>query len=155
MLGMPLSCKWSWSWLGEVVHPARAMRASRAGKKQTCVWPARTSCCTGRGPHSFLLELFAPEQLKAHETRKHAMCTLGCTACAQAACKLEAACGAQILCMHGGLSPELKALEQIKRIPRPTDVPDTGLLCDLLWADPDKEARTLRESQTVALRDSQ
>ena len=41
--------------------------------------------------------------------------------------------------MHGGLSPELKSLEQIKRIGRPTDVPDTGLLCDLLWADPDKE----------------
>ena len=49
--------------------------------------------------------------------------------------------------MHGGLSPELKALEQIKRIPRPTDVPDTGLLCDLLWADPDKEARALRKPQ--------
>jgi diadenosine tetraphosphatase ApaH/serine/threonine PP2A family protein phosphatase len=41
--------------------------------------------------------------------------------------------------MHGGLSPELKALDQIKKIPRPTDVPDTGLLCDLLWADPDKD----------------
>ena len=51
--------------------------------------------------------------------------------------------------MHGGLSPELKALEQIKRIPRPTDVPDTGLLCDLLWADPDKEARALREPQAI------
>ena len=23
---------------------------------------------------------------------------------------------------------------------RPTDVPDTGLICDLLWADPDKDA---------------
>lgn len=45
----------------------------------------------------------------------------------------------KILCMHGGLSPELKQLDQIKRIPRPTDVPDAGLLCDLLWADPDKE----------------
>lgn len=43
--------------------------------------------------------------------------------------------------MHGGLSPELKSLEQVKRIPRPTDVPDTGLLCDLLWADPDKEVK--------------
>ncbi len=27
---------------------------------------------------------------------------------------------------------------QVKRITRPTDVPDTGLICDLLWADPDK-----------------
>ena len=41
--------------------------------------------------------------------------------------------------MHGGLSPDLKSLEQIKQIPRPTDVPDSGLLCDLLWADPDKD----------------
>eukprot|EP00971_Amphidinium_carterae_P141904 2810853-Amphidinium_carterae.1 len=41
--------------------------------------------------------------------------------------------------MHGGLSPELNSMEQIKRVVRPTDVPDTGLLCDLLWSDPEKE----------------
>ncbi|KMZ69486.1 Serine/threonine-protein phosphatase PP1 [Zostera marina] len=44
----------------------------------------------------------------------------------------------KILCMHGGLSPELVSLDQIKTLPRPCDVPDTGLLCDLLWSDPDK-----------------
>jgi len=45
----------------------------------------------------------------------------------------------KILCMHGGISPELKSFEQIRRIMRPTDVPDSGLLCDLLWSDPDKD----------------
>eukprot|EP00933_Yihiella_yeosuensis_P060955 TRINITY_DN63764_c0_g1_i1.p1 TRINITY_DN63764_c0_g1~~TRINITY_DN63764_c0_g1_i1.p1 ORF type:complete len:301 (-),score=34.17 TRINITY_DN63764_c0_g1_i1:61-963(-) len=45
----------------------------------------------------------------------------------------------KMLCMHGGLSPELSQLEQINRVVRPTDVPDTGLLCDLLWSDPEKE----------------
>ena len=32
-------------------------------------------------------------------------------------------------------------MEQIRRIMRPTDVPDTGLLCDLLWSDPDKDVQ--------------
>jgi serine/threonine-protein phosphatase PP1 catalytic subunit len=45
----------------------------------------------------------------------------------------------KILCMHGGLSPDLDNLSQIFDIPRPTDVPDEGLLCDLLWADPDAD----------------
>jgi len=43
----------------------------------------------------------------------------------------------KIICMHGGLSPELSQMEQIANIQRPCDVPDTGLLCDILWADPD------------------
>lgn len=46
----------------------------------------------------------------------------------------------KIFCMHGGLSPELNNLEQVRNIMRPTDVPDTGLICDLLWSDPDKLA---------------
>jgi len=40
--------------------------------------------------------------------------------------------------MHGGLSPELTNPQQISRIMRPTEVPDEGLLCELLWFDMNK-----------------
>ena len=43
----------------------------------------------------------------------------------------------KILCMHGGLSPEMERLQQIADLHRPCDVPDVGLMCDLLWSDPD------------------
>ncbi|XP_009409052.2 serine/threonine-protein phosphatase PP1 isozyme 1 [Musa acuminata AAA Group] len=57
-----------------------------------------------------------------------------CFNCLPAAALIED----KILCMHGGLSPQLKNLNQIRNIARPVDVPDTGLLCDLLWSDPDE-----------------
>ncbi|KAJ4891995.1 Serine/threonine-protein phosphatase PP1 isozyme 4 [Raphanus sativus] len=47
----------------------------------------------------------------------------------------------KILCMHGGLSPELDHLDEIRSLPRPTMIPDTGLLCDLLWSDPGKDVK--------------
>ncbi|XP_005101052.3 serine/threonine-protein phosphatase PP1 [Aplysia californica] len=42
----------------------------------------------------------------------------------------------RIFCCHGGLSPHLTTINQIRRLARPTDVPDEGILADLLWADP-------------------
>lgn len=44
----------------------------------------------------------------------------------------------KIFCMHGGLSPGLTSMDEIRNIYRPTDCPETGLLCDLLWSDPEK-----------------
>lgn len=45
----------------------------------------------------------------------------------------------RIICMHGGLSPMImdsNGLDLIREIKRPLEVPDGGLLCDLLWSDP-------------------
>ena len=42
----------------------------------------------------------------------------------------------KIFCVHGGLSPSLTHMDDIRGIARPTDVPDYGLLNDLLWSDP-------------------
>lgn len=43
----------------------------------------------------------------------------------------------KILCFHGGLSPDLHNVSQIESIQRPGKIPDSGIMCDLLWADPE------------------
>jgi serine/threonine-protein phosphatase PP1 catalytic subunit len=43
----------------------------------------------------------------------------------------------KIFCVHAGLSPDLQNPHAINRIQRPTEVPEEGLLCDLLWSDPE------------------
>lgn len=42
----------------------------------------------------------------------------------------------KIFCVHGGLSPSMSQMDDIRGIARPTDVPNYGLLNDLLWNDP-------------------
>ena len=49
---------------------------------------------------------------------------------------IAAIVASKIFCVHGGLSPSLSHMDDIRNIARPTDVPDYGLLNDLLWSDP-------------------
>jgi serine/threonine-protein phosphatase PP1 catalytic subunit len=52
----------------------------------------------------------------------------------------------RIFCVHGGISPGLLDLDDIRRIERPAEVPEEGLLCDILWSDPDPSVDQWEES---------
>jgi serine/threonine-protein phosphatase 2B catalytic subunit len=49
---------------------------------------------------------------------------------------LAALMNGQFLCVHGGLSPEIHTLDDIKRLDRFKEPPPYGPMCDLLWSDP-------------------
>ncbi|EIE91567.1 hypothetical protein G6F46_005048 [Rhizopus delemar] len=44
----------------------------------------------------------------------------------------------KVLCVHGGLSPSINTLDQIRTIDRKQEVPHDGAMCDLLWSDPEE-----------------
>ncbi|EPE33487.1 Metallo-dependent phosphatase [Glarea lozoyensis ATCC 20868] len=62
-------------------------------------------------------------------------------ACMESFCSLPLAAvmNKQFLCIHGGLSPELHTLDDIRSIDRFREPPTHGLMCDILWADPLEE----------------
>jgi serine/threonine-protein phosphatase 2B catalytic subunit len=62
-------------------------------------------------------------------------------ACMESFCALPLAAvmNKQFLCIHGGLSPELHTLDDLKQIDRFREPPTHGLMCDILWADPLEE----------------
>ena len=43
----------------------------------------------------------------------------------------------KIFCVHGGLSPFISTVDQIRLINRKLEIPHDGAFCDLLWSDPD------------------
>ncbi|KAG9445325.1 hypothetical protein H6P81_016665 [Aristolochia fimbriata] len=43
----------------------------------------------------------------------------------------------RVFSVHGGLSPAITTLDQIRTIDRKQEVPHDGVMCDLLWSDPE------------------
>ena len=43
----------------------------------------------------------------------------------------------KILCIHGGLSPDIKTIDQIRVIDRKQEIPNEGPFCDLMWSNPE------------------
>ena len=49
----------------------------------------------------------------------------------------------QIFSLHGGLSPSLDTLDNIRQLDRVQEIPQEGPMCDLLWSDPDNISGTI------------
>ena len=52
-------------------------------------------------------------------------------------CPLAALVDGTVLCVHGGLSPDVRTIDQMRMIDRKMEIPHEGAFCDLMWSDPD------------------
>ncbi len=50
---------------------------------------------------------------------------------------LAAVIDGAVLCVHGGLSPDISTLDQIRLLERNQEIPHEGPFCDLMWSDPE------------------
>eukprot|EP01083_Nonionella_stella_P077734 212390_1 len=50
---------------------------------------------------------------------------------------LSAIVDGRIYCVHGGLSPDVSTLDQVRMLERKQEIPHQGSFCDLVWSDPE------------------
>lgn len=51
---------------------------------------------------------------------------------------VQAVIDGSVLCVHGGLSPDVRTLDQVRMIDRVCEIPHEGPFCDLMWSDPEE-----------------
>jgi serine/threonine-protein phosphatase PPG1 len=56
----------------------------------------------------------------------------------------------KLFCIHGGLSPLLQSVEDIKNLERCRDIPTEGVMADLVWSDPDQGIEGFKLSERGA-----
>ncbi|KAH7098079.1 Metallo-dependent phosphatase [Auriculariales sp. MPI-PUGE-AT-0066] len=61
---------------------------------------------------------------------------------------LAAIMNKQFLCIHGGLSPELQTIDDLRSIDRFREPPTSGLMCDILWSDPVEDFGSEKTQET-------
>ena len=54
--------------------------------------------------------------------------------------------GKQLFCVHGGISPQVTSVRQIKHLKRPLTVYDNSIACDLVWSDPSSDTKDYSRS---------
>ena len=64
---------------------------------------------------------------------------------------LAALVESQVFCVHGGLSPSIDTIDQIRGLTRFAEIPEDGPVCDLLWSDPAGNALSLSVSVSFFL----
>lgn len=61
---------------------------------------------------------------------------------------LAALLNQQFLCLHGGISPEMKTLDDIRDIDRFQEPPPYGIMCDIIWSDPHEDYGSERTNES-------
>ena len=69
-----------------------------------------------------------PNTLSLTHTHTHTHTHSACT---------QAVIDGSVLCVHGGLSPDVRTLDQVRMIDRVCEIPHEGPFCDLMWSDPE------------------
>ena len=50
---------------------------------------------------------------------------------------LGAIVNGSVFCVHGGMSPDLPTIDQMRLLDRKQEIPHEGTLADLMWSDPE------------------